>query len=202
MLVRPGNDEPFPQNDLAYLAFCVAAGSALMEFEAAEAAPRGTRGAVLGVLSEVPLLSDVPGGAQVDLLARVWARHDTRRVHRATLLDAAVVWAACGVAEETMGHLPTLVRSLLRTAPRRLDIRLDGWTRERLPRLYTRWWGTFDPGRLRSTDELDEYPARLREPVLDAVDLTEPDPGLLRDVAGLLCEADLDRLQQLLFGTR
>jgi len=48
----------------------------------------------LGFLTEVPILEQVPLHVQVDLLAETWNRHRQNQLIEASLLDAAVVFAA------------------------------------------------------------------------------------------------------------
>jgi hypothetical protein len=50
--------------------------------------------APFGYLTEVPFLERVAPAVQVDLLAGVWARYKDQALHEASLLDAAVVYAA------------------------------------------------------------------------------------------------------------
>ena len=48
-----------------------------------------------GYLAEVPFLEHVPLQVQVDLLAETWNRHRQTELIEASLLDAAIVYAAC-----------------------------------------------------------------------------------------------------------
>jgi hypothetical protein len=178
MLIRPGSDTPFPNNDLAYLAFLVTLQHLYIDLphaleDATEDEPP------LGFLHEVPLLALVPTAAQVDLLAEVWARHDAGRVYRATLLDAAVLSCACDVAVSTMREEPHVAQGAVEGAPRQLDIRLDRWTRERLQILYPRFWH-FDPAEVDSVTApvLADFPRSLVAPLLEAANRQGPSPQL------------------------
>jgi hypothetical protein len=194
MLMRVGNDRPFPQNDLAYLAFRLTACQMLYRISlATEASPDDTLPeGTPGFLERVRVLSGVPVTIQVDLLASVWARHNATRPYQATLLDAAVLFAACQEGAVVIQEVPTAVRLVyLRDSPRQLDIRLDAWTVNRLAKLYSRWWPGFDPRQGSALIGLEDYPPRLSRPLREAGERTELSPGLHRRFAGLLTSAEM-----------
>ena len=188
MLMRPGNDRPYPQNDLSYLAFLVTAFRNLHQVQLAYDAAQlfSQRHEPQGFLDEVPILADLPLSIQIDLLAEVWARHNAKRVYRASLLDGAVLYAACREAADTFGVDSGLVRIYLKGATRDLDLRLDRWTYHHLRTIYQRWWGTFDPGRVHSSLVLEDYPPRMVEPLEAARELIELSPNLEKNLGGLL----------------
>ena len=130
MLMRAGSDRPFPDNDLSYIAFVVTAYRNLTQVDIVYGPeqPLSLRQEAHWFLDVVPLLSHLPGSIQIDLLATVWTRHTAKRVHRASLLDGAVLYAACREAAETLTADPQMVRRYLTDATRDLDIRLDRWT--------------------------------------------------------------------------
>ena len=135
MLMRIGHDRCFPQNDIAYLAFRLTACQVFYRIQLATEAstddtlPEGTQGFVEW---RVPMLSGVPVLGQIDLLASVWARHNATKVYRATLLDAAVILAACLEGAVVIKDFLEVARVYLKHSPRQLDIRLDAWTVDRL----------------------------------------------------------------------
>jgi hypothetical protein len=204
MLVRPGNDRPFPQNDLAYLALRITAFQTFVRIE--EAQDRVSHGdpaeAVHAYLEEVPLLAEVPLDIQVDLLAEVWMRHNASRIYRATLLDAAILYAACREGAEIIQELPSIVRDYLEDAPRQLDIRLDRWAVDRLRKIYPRWWRSFNPGQLQSMLDVEDFPSRLALPLEYALDRSEISRHLDRRFAGLLTAAELRDQSHLLQWTQ
>jgi hypothetical protein len=202
MLMRAGNDRPFPQNDLAYLAFRLTACQMLYrialatEASTTDSLPEGTRGFLEW---RVPMLSHVPVTAQVDLLASVWTRHNTARAYWATLLDAAVLYAACHEGALVTLEVLTAARLYLKGSPRQLDIRLDAWTVDRLATMYSRWWPGFDPGLGSALVGLEDYPSRLRRPLEDAERDADLSPGLERRFAGLLTPAEMRRFFPFLY---
>lgn len=196
MLIRAGNDRPFPQNDLTYLAFRLTACQTFLRIEGARhGASLGCTDAddaILAYLEEVPLLAEVPVDIQMNLLGEVWMRHNAARVYRATLLDAAILYAVCREGAEVIQAHPILARELLEDAPRQFDVRLDRWTVNRLLKIYSRWWQSFNPGRLQSTVEIMDFLPRLASPLEDALDRTEVSPGWDRNFTGLLTDAEIN----------
>jgi hypothetical protein len=159
--------------------------------------PEGTRGFLEW---RVPMLSGVPVTVQVDLLAAVWARHNPARTYQATLLDAAILYAACQEGALVIQEVPTTVKRVyLEDSPRQLDIRLDAWTVNRLARLYSRWWPSFDPSLGSALVGLEDFPPRLRRPLLEAGRRTGLSPDLDRRFAGLLTSAEMREFFQFLY---
>ena len=201
MLMRIGHDRCFPQNDLAYLAFRLTACQVFYRIGLAtegspnDTLPEGTQGFVEW---RVPMLSGVPVLGQIDLLASVWARHNATKVYRATLLDAAVILAACLEGAVVIKDFLEVARVYLKHSPRQLDIRLDAWTVDHLTTMYPRWWPGFDPGLGSALVGLEDYPPRLRRPLEDAGRHADLSPGLERRFAGLLTSAEMRRFFQFL----
>src|SRR5262249_21592614 len=94
-----------PQNDPAYVGFRVAGLDTLCQLEISQE-PGGDDEAPFGYLVEVPLLERVAPAVQVDLLADAWRRHRDTARHRASLLDAAVLYAAFGTAGRVLNDEP------------------------------------------------------------------------------------------------
>jgi len=92
-----GHEVRLPQNDLAYVGLRLAALDTLCQLEMSQG-PGGDDEAPFGSLVAVPLLERVAPAVQVDLLADAWRRPRDTALHRASLLDAAVVYAAFGTA--------------------------------------------------------------------------------------------------------
>ena len=101
MLTCYGHEIRLPNDDLAYLAFRLAVQETLSDIELyrdLEEEPDYPA----GYLSEVPFLEHVPLQVQVDLLAETWNRHQQTELIEASLLDAAIVYAACQTAARIM----------------------------------------------------------------------------------------------------
>jgi hypothetical protein len=200
MLMRTGNDRPFPDNDLVYLAFRLTACQVLhrialaIEASTDDSLPEGTRGFL-----DVPMLAHLHPVAQVDLLAEVWSRHHAARVHWATLLDAAVLYSACRESVIVIRDTPRVSRYYLREAPRELTIRLDAWTMDRLLKLYPRWWPGFDPSRVRNPLNVEDFSPRLSRPLDEARGRTGLSLDLVRAFAGLLTPAEVRGFMEYLF---
>src|SRR5262245_42929920 len=71
-------------------------------------------------LSVVPLLEHLPYPVQVDLLAQTWAKLRSPVVYEASLLDAAVFFAACEHAADLIVDQQDFVRLALSRSIRRL----------------------------------------------------------------------------------
>jgi hypothetical protein len=56
--------------------------------------PRPDDEDICGYLAEVPILEQAAPAVQVGLLADAWRRHQAPELHEASLLEAAVVYAA------------------------------------------------------------------------------------------------------------
>jgi hypothetical protein len=201
MLVRIGNDRPFPANDLVYLAFRLTACQVLhrvalaIEASTDDSLPEGTR----GFLDGVPMLRHVPVVAQVDLLAEVWSRHHAAKVYWATLLDAAVLYSACRESVVVIRDTPRASRYYLREAPLELVVRLDAWTMDRLLKQYPRWWPGFDPSRVRNPLDVEDFSPRLSRPLDEARGRTGLSLDLVRAFAGLLTPVEVRGFMEYLF---
>jgi len=97
MLTCYGDTVRLPQNDLAYVAFRLALRETLTDIELYRDLEEELD-VPAGYLSEVPFLEQVPLPVQIDLLADTWARHRKPDLIEASLLDAAIVFAACQTA--------------------------------------------------------------------------------------------------------
>jgi predicted small secreted protein len=81
--------------------------SALVDIDRADLDEEGDEPA--GFLGfHVPLLRQVPVGVQLDLLGETWARHRSAEPVPATLLDGALLYAACETAAGLGEDAPSL----------------------------------------------------------------------------------------------
>jgi len=200
MLLRTGHDRPFPQNDISYLAFVTAAYRNLLQVELAydPAQPLSVRDELHWLLDDIPLLAHLPGSIQIDLLAEVWAKHNAKKVYRASLLEAAVLFAVCRDAADTLSSDRREVRIYLADATRDLDIRLDRWTPHQVQTLFERWWPSCDLGRVHDDSDLQDYPPSMVRPLGVARFLMDVSPNLARNLEGLVTPAEIRRYVALL----
>ena len=98
MLTCYGHTNRLRRSNLVYLAFRLAAEDTVSDIELQQELDED-QDCPLGFLSEVPLLELVPLQVQVDLLAETWNRHRRNQLIAASLLDAAVVFAAFETAK-------------------------------------------------------------------------------------------------------
>ena len=142
MLTGSHDDIHLPQTDLTYAAFRLAVIDTLIQIEMAQQAPGGPE--PVGYLDEVPVLAAVAPAVQVDLLADTWARHRSAEPHRASLLDAAVIYAACQTAARIVEEQPELAGSHLATGPLACDLPIDRGLPERFQSLFESFWSDVD----------------------------------------------------------
>jgi hypothetical protein len=117
-------DDMLPQTDLTYFAFRVAFCDTLERIVLAEQA-RMTADASFGYLTEVPFLRNVAPRVQLDLLLDTWTRHSAPAAVNSTLLDEAVVYAACETSARIVDADRKAIRRFLRGGPRPLYPVLD-----------------------------------------------------------------------------
>jgi hypothetical protein len=213
MLTCYGDEVHLPQNDLVYIAFRLAALETLCEMDIAQASGEEDNEPPSGFLVEVPLLAQVAPAVQVDLLADAWRRHQAAELHEATLLDAAVVYAAFRTAARILHDQPTLVRRWLKPGPRRVRCRLTGQTPEQLQEMFFEFWDDID---FLSVNALQDLSPEQAWSVREAMGLSEEDieqmeaalsrgrasPAVLPNLAGLLSEEEIQGYSRVLLGTR
>ena len=152
-------------SDLAYLTFRLAALETLSDaelFRDLEEEPDYPA----GYLAEVPFLEHVPLQVQVDLLAETWNRHRQPELIEASLLDAAIVYAACETAARIIEDVPEVAAIYLRGGPRQLKPRILRRAAQRLKNMFEAFWD--DDGFL-LIDDLQELPPE-RSAAIKAVD--------------------------------
>jgi hypothetical protein len=175
MLVAPGRDKTFPDDKYTYVAFLVAAREVDQFFLKPEV-PRDHRSN--GFCRFVPLMWGVLPEVQLDLIGEVWVRHRAERVHEASLLDAAILYAICRAAAENISQSRYWVRHWVELCPLDLIISLSRRTQERLLRRYARWWPGFDPSQLQSRELLEGYTAAQAGPVYAALKRKKVQPTI------------------------
>ena len=143
MLTCYGHEVRLPHSDLAYLAFRLAVEETLSDIELyrdLEEEPDYPA----GYLSEVPFLEHVPLQVQVDLLAETWNRHRQTELIEASLLDAAIVYAACQTAARIIEDMPEVAAAYLRDGPRQLKTRILRRAAHRLEDMFDTFWDDDD----------------------------------------------------------
>ena len=73
----------------------------------------------------MPFLEQVPLPVQVDLLAETWARHRNPDLVEASLLNAAVVYAACETAGRLIHDMPEVAHAWLQCHPRKVPVTVN-----------------------------------------------------------------------------
>jgi hypothetical protein len=146
-----------------------------------------------------PSLAHLPGSIQIDLLAEVRARHNAKKVYRASLLEAAVLSSVCRVAADSLSSDRKLVRLYLNGATRDLDLRLDRWTLQHVQTLFQRWWPSSDLRHVHAESELQDYPPSVARPLEVARFRIDVSLDMARKLEGLVTPAEI-RDRRLLGG--
>jgi hypothetical protein len=159
MLTCYGDEVRLPQSDLAYVGFRLAALDTLCMMDICHGLD-DEDDVPFGYLAEVPFLAQVAPVVQVDLLADVWRRHREVTLHEASLLDAAVVYAAFHAAGRMINDEPGVARQWLKSGPRRVRCQLGSRVHQRFEDLFFEFWDDVD---FLSVEELQDLtPERAR----------------------------------------
>ena len=133
-------------------------------------------------------------------LAETWARHRCDEVHTASLLDAAVLYAASEAAAVYVSMGRGWIRTALRQGARQPDLRLDRWTARHIRLQLGRWWPGLEFGGWEATAELSEYPEAEVRPLAEALGRLAVSPALASNLKGLLAEEVIRQALPLLGG--
>ena len=211
MLTCYGHRVRLPHSDLAYLAFRLAIQEALSDIELAldmEEEPEPP----IGYLAEGPFLRQVPLPVQVDLLAETWARQYDAEPIEASLLDAAVVYAACRTAGRIAADEPEVAVAMFRSGPRSLTARILHRAAYRLDDLFEEFWDDQDflmiedwqdlppdqAGRLKQLMRLSDEEI---EPMYAALERWRVSPKVTGNLVGLMTDAEIAEALPLLDNT-
>ncbi|MCY2987845.1 MAG: hypothetical protein NTY19_08285 [Planctomycetota bacterium] len=165
-----------------------------------------------GYLSEVPFLEQVPLQVQVDLLAETWNRHQQAELIEASLLDAAIVYAACQTAARIIEDMREVAAAYFRDGPRQLKTRILRRAAHRLKNLFDAFWDDDD---FLLLDELQDLPPdrsaqakflmRIADEDVqlfyDALARWHVSPNVAANLQGLLTEAEIVEAMPLLTAT-
>jgi hypothetical protein len=164
-----------------------------------------------GFLAEVPFLAQVAPQVQVDLLADLWARHRETALYEASLLDAAVLYAALHTAGRVIHDEAKVARLWLKAGPRPVNCRLGARTPGRLRELFFVFWDDVDFLSLSDLEDLEPEQARavrerMRFPEGDVARMEEArtrwraSPAVLASLEGLLTKEEISSYGKLLKG--
>ncbi|MCY2987450.1 MAG: hypothetical protein NTY19_06240 [Planctomycetota bacterium] len=196
MLICYGGRFRFPQSVLAYAAFRLAACDTLAAIESHADLGEDAETS-LGYLAEVPFLEQCPLLVQLDLLADVWNRHRRRQPFHASLLDAAVVYAACHTAARLSEYDPKWAAAGLKSGPRKANPRIVRGAAARLTAVFDDFWDDYDFLLLEDMQDLapdlaDAIKLQLGltedcvEPLYEALGRAYPSSELAANLDGLL----------------
>lgn len=111
--------DPLPRTDLTYAAFRASFHETLERLVLARQFDNDPW-QTFGFLTQVPFLKSVPPQVQLDLLSETWYRHVCSETHVATLVDEAVIFAACETAARMARVNSDEFTTLLEQGPQRL----------------------------------------------------------------------------------
>jgi hypothetical protein len=152
MLTGCDDDVQLPQSDLSYVGFRLAALDTLCQMDICQGLD-DEDDFLFGYLNEVPFLAQVVSVVQLDLLAHVWRRHRDATLHQASLLDAAIVYAAFRTAGRVISDEWKLARLWLKAGPQQVRCTLGGHAHQKLMNLFFDFWDDVD---FLSIDELQD----------------------------------------------
>jgi hypothetical protein len=209
MLTCYGDTVRLPQNDLAYVAFRLALQETLTDNELHRDLEDEAPDFPAGYLSEVPFLEQVPLPVQVDLLADTWAKHRQPDLIEASLLDAAVVYAACETAGRIIHDMPEVAVAWLHGGPRKVSARIIKRAPQRLEELFEAFWDDQDfllieefqdlpPDHARQLKDMLRIPDEMIEPMYAALERWNVSPNVAVNLVGLLTDAEIVEAMPLL----
>lgn len=119
------DSETLPDVDLAYVALRLSFFETLERITLANQLGVAGDGAY-GFLAEVPFLRNVAPQVQLDLLLDCWQKLRSRDAHTATLVDEAVLYAACETAARIVEADEELLSQFFDSGPRQLATNWGG----------------------------------------------------------------------------
>jgi hypothetical protein len=190
-----------PQSELAYIGFRLAVLDTFCQMEMCRGLDHADDGTV-GYLGEIPFLEAVAPAVQVDLLADAWKRHTDAALQEASLLDAAVLYAAFKTAGRVIHDQLNLAWQWLRAGPRRLRRRPDRRTATRLTELFFSFWDDIDFLTIEQLQDLEPQRARAVRDFMrlgeghfelmeQALNRWRASPEVLNNLKGLLTDEEM-----------
>ena len=201
-----------PQSNLVYLGFRIAVQETLSDIELSlelEEEPDPP----VGYLTEVPFLEQVPLPVQVDLLGNVWARQRRAEWIEASLLDAAIIYAAFKTARRVINDEPEVASAMLRSGPRRVNPRILSRAPCRLYNAFEQFWDDRDfllieefqdlpPDHAQRLKRLLRLPEEVLKPMYEALERWRVSAELGANLEGLLSKEEIQETLPLLEGNR
>ena len=196
-----------PQTCISYVAFRIAFCETLERITLAKQVGGPADG--FGYLTEVPFLHAVPPQIQLDLLAETWAKHLSDTPEEATLIDESVIYAICETASHLVQHQPKTVRSILKTGPLELELRVNRQLAGDLQALHL---NLSNAGDFLMISQFEDMPPQEARPLKEQFGMDEgrleamfdvlgrwyPRPNFLKDLEGLLIPKEIDRVARVL----
>lgn len=196
MLTGCDDEVHLSQSDLTYVGFRLAALDTLCQMDICQGL-EDEEDILFGYLVEVPFLAQVAAVVQVDLLADVWRRHRDVALHEASLLDAAVVYAAFNTAGRVISDEGKLARLWLKAGPQQVRFKLGSRVHQRLRSLFFKFWDDIDflsinelqdmtPEHARAVREMMRLHDGAFEPMEEVLMRCRASPAVLTNLEGLL----------------
>ncbi len=212
MLTGCDDEVQLAQSDLTYVGFRLAALDTLCQMDICQDFD-DEDDVIFGYLVEVPFLAQVAPVVQVDLLADVWRRHRDVALHEASLLDAAVVYAAFNTAGRVISDEPKIARLWLKAGPQQVRCKLGSRAHPSLRNLFFKFWDDVD---FLSVDELQELTPEHARAVREMMRLQDGEfeqmeevlmrcrafPAVLTNLEGVLTGAEIEGYGRLLVDER
>ncbi len=127
--------DPLPRTDLTYAAFRASFHETLERLVLARQFDNDPW-LSYGFLTCVPFLKSVPPQVQLDLLSETWHRHACSETHVASLVDEAVIFAACETAARMARNNSEEFAEVLELGPQRLVRGVDDGLAEAMKQLH------------------------------------------------------------------
>ena len=127
--------DPLPRTDLTYAAFRASFHETLERLVLARQFDNDPWQS-FGFLTQVPFLKSVPPQVQLDLLSETWHRHVCSETQVASLVDEAVIFAACETAARMARVNLEEFSDVLERGPQRLVRDVQGGLAEAMKQLH------------------------------------------------------------------
>lgn len=210
MLVGQYNTDRLSDSDLVYVAFRIALEHTLVNvdiYRHSEDAPEE----MTGFLDFVPFLEQTALPVQVDLLAETWHRHRSPQKFKASLLDAAVVYAAYEATTEVIEDDMGMARMYIENGPRKIPTSVIREAPPQFEEVFDRFWGDRDflmiedlqdvpPEQLQPIKELLGLREEMIEPLYDALGRGRVSSHVGTNLEGLMTASEIQRAIPLLHG--
>jgi hypothetical protein len=142
-------------------------------------------------------------------LADTWSKHYTPGPKGASLLDAAVVYAAFTTAGRLIDDMPDVAIAMLRLGPREPDPRIIKRASHRLSEMFEEFWDDRDfliiddwqdwpPERAQFVKDRLRLPDEVLEPMFEALGRWKVAPDIAQRLEGLMTETEIQMALPLL----